>query len=95
PLVGAQNKEQPPETSQNDKSTQQGQPQGIAQNDKSTQQGQPEGIAQNDKSTQQGQPQGIAPTDSNTTPPTMPPLTIPKNKAIGDMMDAYKSITTV
>ncbi len=56
---------------------------------------QPQEIAQNDKSTQQGQPQGIAPTDSTTTPLTMPPLTIPKNKTIGDMMDAYKSITTV
>lgn len=56
---------------------------------------QPPETSQNDKSTQQGQPQGIAPTDSTTTPLTMPPLTIPKNKTIGDMMDAYKSITTV
>lgn len=38
---------------------------------------------QNDGDLQKGQPQGIAPTDTV------------KNKTIGDMMDAFKSITTV
>jgi hypothetical protein len=38
-----------------------------------------------------GQPQGITP----TIDPTIAPTTTTKNKTIGDMMDAFKSITTV
>lgn len=45
--------------------------------------GAPIAVAQNDDGSQKGQPQGIAPTNAV------------KNKTVGDMMDAFKSITTV
>ena len=42
-----------------------------------------------------GQPQGIAPTIAPTGEPTTAPTGEPSAKTIGDMMDAFKSITTV
>jgi REP element-mobilizing transposase RayT len=43
---------------------------------------------------EKGQPQGIAPTDSPTDSPTGSETDNPTNKTIGDIIGAFKSITT-
>jgi putative transposase len=90
PLVVAQNETAAQNDGNAEKQT--GQPQGIAEK----QTGQPQGIAEK----QTGQPQGIA--EKQTGQPqgiaekqTGQPQGIAPTKTVGDMMDAFKSITTV